>query len=45
MRLLRYERAIGAEESGRFLKVGVQVFDRSQEALPLATLETPVSRP
>ncbi|WP_191630272.1 hypothetical protein [Pseudomonas fluorescens] len=45
MRLLRYEQVIGAAGNGRLLKVGVQVFDRSQEALPLATLDTLLSRP
>lgn len=45
MRLLRFEQVTGAARNGRLLKVGVQVFDRSQEALPLATLETLLSRP
>jgi general secretion pathway protein I len=45
MRLLRYERAIGAAVSRRLLKIGLQVFDRSQKALPLATLQTLLSGP
>ncbi len=43
--LLRCEQVIGMVENGRLLKVGVQVFDRSQEAPPLARLETLLSRP
>ncbi|MGN8120894.1 type II secretion system minor pseudopilin GspI [Pseudomonas sp. 22082] len=43
--LLRCEQVIGAVENGRMLKVGVQVFDRSQEAPPLARLETLLNRP
>ncbi len=43
--LLRCEQVIGGVENGRLLKVGVQVFDRSQEAPPLARLETLLSRP
>jgi len=43
--LLRCEQVIGGAENGRLLKVGVQVFDRSQEAPPLARLETLLSRP
>lgn len=43
--LLRCEQVIGTAENGRLLKVGVQVFDRSQEAPPLARLETLLSRP
>ncbi|KIK90026.1 type II secretion system minor pseudopilin GspI [Pseudomonas sp. W15Feb9B] len=38
--LLRCEQVISAAENGRLLKVGVQVFDRSQEAPALARLET-----
>ena len=43
--LLRCEQVIGGAENGRLLKVGVQVFDRSQERPPLARLETLLSRP
>jgi general secretion pathway protein I len=43
--LLRCEQVIGRAENGRLLKVGVQVFDRSQEAPPLARLETLFNRP
>ncbi|MCH4898102.1 type II secretion system minor pseudopilin GspI [Pseudomonas sp. B707] len=43
--LLRCEQVIGGVENGRLLKVGVQVFDRSQDAPPLARLETLLSRP
>ena len=43
--LLRCEQVIAAAESGRLLKVGVQVFDRNQDAPPLARLETLLSRP
>lgn len=43
--LLRCEQVIGGVENGRLLKVGVQVFDRSREAPPLARLETLLSRP
>ncbi|AXJ05416.1 type II secretion system protein GspI [Pseudomonas fluorescens] len=43
--LLRCEQVIAAAENGRLLKVGVQVFDRNQEAPPLARLETLLSRP
>ncbi len=43
--LLRCEQAIAAAENGRLLKVGVQVFDRNQDAPPLARLETLLSRP
>ncbi|MFJ2325840.1 hypothetical protein [Pseudomonas sp. NPDC087690] len=45
MRLLRYEQVIGAAGNGRLLKVGIQLFDRSQEALPLATLDTVLGSP
>lgn len=43
--LLRCEQVIAAAESGRLLKVGVQVFDRNQDAPPLARLETLLNRP
>ena len=43
--LLRCEQVIGGVENGQLLKVGVQVFDRSQEAPPLARIETLLSRP
>lgn len=43
--LLRCEQVIGGAENGRLLKVGVQVFDRNQDAPPLARLETLLSRP
>jgi len=43
--LLRCEQVIAAAENGRLLKVGVQVFDRNQDAPPLARLETLLSRP
>ncbi|PNB46624.1 type II secretion system protein GspI [Pseudomonas sp. GW456-12-10-14-LB2] len=43
--LLRCEQVIAAAESGRLLKVGVQVFDRGQERPPLAKIETLLSRP
>lgn len=43
--LLRCEQVIGGAENGRLLKVGVQVFDRSQERPPLARLETLLNRP
>ena len=42
--LLRCEQVIATVENGRLLKVGVQVFDRSQDAPPLARLETLMSR-
>lgn len=42
--LLRCEQVIATAENGRLLKVGVQVFDRSQDAPPLARLETLLSR-
>ncbi|SDT19614.1 general secretion pathway protein I [Pseudomonas sp. Z003-0.4C(8344-21)] len=42
--LLRCEQVIATAEYGRLLKVGIQVFDRSQDAPPLARLETLVSR-
>jgi general secretion pathway protein I len=43
--LLRCEQIISAAENGRLLKVGLQVFDRSQEGPALARLETLLSRP
>ena len=43
--LLRCEQVIGAAENGRLLKVGIQVFDRSLDAPPLAKLETLLARP
>lgn len=42
--LLRCEQVIATAENGRLLTVGIQVFDRSQEAPPLARLETLASR-
>lgn len=45
MRLLRYEQVIGAAGNGRLLKVGVEVFDRTQEALLLTTLDTLLGSP
>jgi general secretion pathway protein I len=42
--LLRCEQVIGAAENGRLLKIGIQVFDRNQDAPPLARLETLMSR-
>ncbi|MGX9379546.1 type II secretion system minor pseudopilin GspI [Pseudomonas sp. JQ36] len=42
---LRCEQVIAAAENGRLLKVGIQVFDRNQDAPPLARLETLLSRP
>ncbi|WP_085683949.1 MULTISPECIES: type II secretion system minor pseudopilin GspI [unclassified Pseudomonas] len=43
--ILRCEQIISAAENGRLLKVGVQVFDRSQETPALARVETLLSRP
>ncbi|MBP4001377.1 type II secretion system minor pseudopilin GspI [Pseudomonas koreensis] len=43
--LLRCEQVIGGAENGRLLKIGIQVFDRNQDAPPLARLETLLSRP
>lgn len=43
--MLRCEQIISAAENDRLLKVGLQVFDRSQEAPALARLETLLSRP
>jgi general secretion pathway protein I len=42
--LLRCEQLISAAEHGRLLKIGIQVFDRNQDAPPLARLETLMSR-
>ena len=42
--LLRCEQVISAGENGRLLKIGIQVFDRNQDAPPLARLETLLSR-
>lgn len=42
--LLRCEQVIATAEKGRLLTVGIQVFDRSQDAPPLARLETLASR-
>lgn len=41
---LRCEQLISAAENGRLLKIGIQVFDRNQDAPPLARLETLLSR-
>jgi len=43
--LLRCEQVIGRAQDGRLLQVGVQVFDRSRDAPPLARLDTLLSRP
>ena len=43
--LLRCEQVIAAAENGRLLKIGIQVFDRNQDAPPLAKLETLLTRP
>ncbi|MBX9409528.1 type II secretion system minor pseudopilin GspI [Pseudomonas baetica] len=43
--LLRCEQVIATVENGRLLKVGIQVFDRNQDAPPLAKLETLLTRP
>ncbi|WP_016774968.1 type II secretion system minor pseudopilin GspI [Pseudomonas sp. R62] len=43
--MLRCEQVIASAENGRLLKVGIQVFDRNQNAPPLARLETLLSRP
>jgi general secretion pathway protein I len=42
--LLRCEQLISAAENGWLLKIGIQVFDRNQDAPPLARLETLLSR-
>ncbi|MGP6421388.1 type II secretion system minor pseudopilin GspI [Pseudomonas putida] len=43
--LLRCEQAIATAENARLLKVSIQVFDRNQDAPPLARLETLLNRP
>ncbi|WP_460160975.1 type II secretion system minor pseudopilin GspI [Pseudomonas sp. S2_B10] len=43
--MLRCEQMIASAENGRLLKVGIQVFDRNQDAPPLARLETLLPRP
>ncbi|MEL1086675.1 type II secretion system minor pseudopilin GspI [Pseudomonas sp. OB66] len=43
--MLRCEQVIASAENGRLLKVGIQVFDRNQDAPPLARLETLLTRP
>ncbi|WP_226499150.1 type II secretion system minor pseudopilin GspI [Pseudomonas sp. MWU16-30322] len=43
--LLRCEQVIAAAENGRLLKVGIQVFNRNQDAPPLARLETLLNPP
>ncbi|WP_366299935.1 type II secretion system minor pseudopilin GspI [Pseudomonas atacamensis] len=43
--MLRCEQVIAGAENGRLLKVGIQVFDRNQDAPPLARLETLLTRP
>ncbi|MDR9863045.1 type II secretion system minor pseudopilin GspI [Pseudomonas baetica] len=43
--LLRCEQVIATAENGRLLKIGIQVFDRNQDAPPLAKLETLLTRP
>lgn len=43
--LLRCEQVIGSARNGRLLQVGLQVFDRSREAPPLARLDTLLSHP
>ncbi|MBK5529862.1 type II secretion system minor pseudopilin GspI [Pseudomonas sp. TH06] len=43
--LLSCEQVIAAAENGRLLKIGIQVFDRNQDAPPLAKLETLLTRP
>ncbi|MFJ4248209.1 general secretion pathway protein I [Pseudomonas helmanticensis] len=42
---LRCEQQIGPAENGRLLKIAIQVFDRNQDAPPLAKLETLLTRP
>jgi len=42
---LRCEQVIAAAENGRLLKIAIQVFDRNQDAPPLARLETLLNRP
>ena len=43
--LLRCEQAIATAENGRLLKVAIQVFNRNQDAPPLARLETLLNHP
>ncbi|WP_086790964.1 type II secretion system minor pseudopilin GspI [Pseudomonas sp. SCPG-7] len=43
--LLRCEQAIATAENGRLLKIAIQVYDRNQDAPPLARLETILNRP
>ncbi|RON91646.1 type II secretion system minor pseudopilin GspI [Pseudomonas fluorescens] len=43
--LLRCDQVITPAENGRLLKVAIQVFDRNQDAPPLARLETLLNRP
>ena len=43
--LLRCEQVIAAAENGRLLKIAIQVFNRNQDAPPLARLETLSNRP
>jgi len=43
--LMRCEQAIATAENGRLLKVAIQVFNRNQDAPPLARLETLLNRP
>lgn len=42
--LLRCDQVITPAENGRLLKVAIQVFDRNQDAPPLARLETLLNR-
>ncbi|UVL92286.1 type II secretion system minor pseudopilin GspI [Pseudomonas siliginis] len=42
--MLRCEQVIASAENGRLLRIGIQVFDRNQDAPPLARLETLLSR-
>ena len=43
--LLRCEQVIAAAENGRLLKIAIQVFNRNQDAPPLAHLETLLNHP
>ncbi|WP_247841890.1 type II secretion system minor pseudopilin GspI [Pseudomonas sp. MWU12-3103b] len=43
--VLRCEQVIAAAENGRLLKIAIQVFNRNQDAPPLARLETLSNRP
>nr|WP_315436196.1 type II secretion system minor pseudopilin GspI [uncultured Pseudomonas sp.] len=43
--MLLCEQVIASAENGRLLRIGIQVFDRNQDAPPLARLETLLSRP